>query len=94
MTATNPPRGGKTGKSFAPRKTLYKDAKPPKLWTEYLAALRKFREDHGMTTREVATTMGVSIALISNWERGHSVPHPYDFCVYLETIGVTRIVPE
>jgi ribosome-binding protein aMBF1 (putative translation factor) len=94
VSAVTPPRGGKTGKSFAPRKTIYKDKKPPALWTQYLADLREFREANGVSTRDVAVAMGTTVTVVSNWERGFTTPHPWDFCVYLEAIGVTRIKPE
>lgn len=88
------PRGGKTGKSVAPRKTVHKSTKAPHMWTQFLAEMAEFRKAKGMTGKDVAVAMGVSVALVSNWERGFSVPHPYDLTVYLEAIGVTRITVE
>ncbi len=85
------PRGGKTGKSMAPKKTLYKDKGIPPLWADFLKTLKKRREDAGLTVAEVAELLGITPAKILIWERGASTPHPYDLCVYLEAIGVTGI---
>lgn len=85
------PRGGATGRSFAPRRTMYKGKDAPAMWLEFMADCRRFREDHGISTRDVATLMGVSIGVVSLLERGVSQPHPWDLTVYLEAIGITRI---
>ena len=91
---TTPSRGGRTGKSVAPRRTLYRDAGPPALWKAFLKDLKKFREDAGLTAQEAADGLGVSVAKILIWERGTSTPHPHDLCVYLEFLGVKRLSVE
>lgn len=93
MTAALP-RGGKSGKSVAPRKTVYKAKKAPAMWENFWADCREFRKSKGMTIKDVAEAMGVSIALLSNWERMNSTPHPHDLMVYLETIGAKRLTVE
>jgi DNA-binding XRE family transcriptional regulator len=93
VTST-PPRGGATGRSFAPKRTIYKGDKAPKMWVEFMADCKKYREAHGMTGRDVALVMGVSPAVVSLMERGISQPHPWDLTVYLEAIGITKITVE
>ncbi len=90
MTA-KPPRGGKTGKSVSPKRTLHKDKAPPPMWAEFLKDVKKFREDAGLTVAEVADILGVTTAKILIWERGTSTPHPHDLCVYLAAIGAKRL---
>ena len=87
---TNLPRGGKTGKSIAPRRTVHKDKGIPALWIAFLKDLKKFREDAGLSVAEAAEVLGVTPAKIYIWENGKSTPHPYDLCVYLEVLGVKR----
>lgn len=38
------------------------------------AALKKYRNDCGLTQGEAADKLGVTRQAISNWERGHSIP--------------------
>lgn len=91
MTKANLVRGGVTGKSMAPRKTLYKDKGIPPLWRAFCRDLKKFREDAGMSPNEVAEALGVSVAKVYMWENGRTTPHPYDLCVLLDALGVKRI---
>lgn len=86
-----PVRGGKSGKSVAPKKTLWKDRGAPPLWQAFCKDLKKYREDAGMTAAEAADALGVTVAKILIWERGTSAPHPFDLCVYLDMLGVKRI---
>lgn len=88
-------RGGQTGRSVAPRRTMYKGDKAPALWSEFMARCRAHREAHGISTRDVAALMGgVSVGVVTLLERGVSQPHPWDLTVYLEAIGVTAITVE
>lgn len=89
-----PVRGGATGKSVAPKKTLHKDAKTPQLWKDFMNSVKRFREDAGLSVQEVADALGVSVAKIYIWENGKSTPHPHDLCVYLALLGVKHIKPE
>jgi DNA-binding XRE family transcriptional regulator len=88
------PRGGTSGKSVAPRKTLYKDKEPPALWKGFLRDLKKYREAAGISAQEAADALGVSPAKIYIWENGKSTPHPHDLCVYLAMLGVKRFTIE
>lgn len=92
MTAL--PRGGKSGRSVAPRKTIYRDKKIPPMWQEFLDNLKAFRESKGLSQRDAATAMGVSVTVVSLWEKGKSTPHPYDLMVYLEVIGAKQLTVE
>lgn len=73
---------------------MYKGDTAPKMWLEFMAACRAFREAHGMSTRDVCELTGMSVGVVSLLERGVSQPHPWDLTVYLTAIGVTRITPE
>jgi helix-turn-helix protein len=85
------PRGGTTGRSYAPRRTLYKGEKAPAMWVQFMAQCREFRKSHGMSTRDASALSGLSVGVISLLERGTSQPHPWDLTVYLEAIGITKI---
>lgn len=37
--------------------------------------IKKMRVDAGFTQVDVATELGVTLATVSRWENGHSVPH-------------------
>lgn len=89
-----PPRGGVSGKSVAPRKTVYKDKGVPPMWKAFCDDLRSFRENKGMTPNDLAEALGVSVAKIYLWEAGKTTPHPYDLCVLLGALGAKRIVVE
>ena len=94
MTDTKKVRGGVTGRSQAKRRTLYKGDKAPQMWVDFMAECRRFREEHGMSTKDLSTLTGLSVGVISLMERATSQPHPWDLTVYLEAIGVTRITVE
>lgn len=89
-----PPRGGSSGRSVAPRQTLYKDKGVPQMWQAFVKDMKKFREDAGLTPQEVADLLGVSPAKVYLWENGKSTPHPHDLCVLLTVLGVKRITIE
>lgn len=91
MTKPNPVRGGATGRSVAPKNTLYKDKGVPLLWQAFIRDLKRFREDAGLSPNEAAEALGVSVAKVYMWENGKTTPHPYDLCVYLEVLGAKRI---
>lgn len=40
----------------------------------YLADIKKFREAHGMTQKELAERCGVTLRTVQNWEMGKTVP--------------------
>lgn len=84
-------RGGTTGRSFAPRRTIYKGKDAPKMWVEFMSECKKYREDHGLTAKDLATLMGVSVAVIYAWEQAVAQPHPWDLTVYLELIGYDKL---
>lgn len=90
MTGT-PVRGGKSGKSIAPKKTLYKAKDAHPMWKAFMGQVKKFREEAGVTPQEAADALGVSIAKIYIWENAKSTPHPHDLCVYLEFLGAKGI---
>lgn len=93
-TAKKPVRGGVSGRNVAPRRTLYKGDKPPKMWLDFIAKCRQHRLDHGISTNDVALLMGTSVGVVSLLERGVSQPHPWDLTVYLEAIGITELEPK
>lgn len=84
-------RGGVSGRGFAPRRTIYKGDKAPQMWIDFMAECKRFREERGMTARNVAMLMGVSVGIVSLWERGVSQPHPWDLTVYLQAIGASKL---
>lgn len=84
-------RGGTSGRSFAPRRTIYKDKNAPQMWVEFMAANKKYREEHGLSAQALASLMGVSVGVIYTWEQGIAQPHPWDLTVYLEAIGYERL---
>jgi len=86
-----PVRGGASGRSYAPRRTLYKGDKAPPMWLSFMAECRKFREERGMTAKQVALQMESTLAVVSLLEKGVSVPHPWDLTIYLQAIGVEKI---
>lgn len=43
---------------------------------DWLAALRRFRQEHRLTQRELAVFLGVNQKTISRWERGIDQPNP------------------
>lgn len=90
----SPVRGGRTGKSVAPKKTLHKDKAAPPMWKGFMNSVKRFREDAGLSVQEVADALGVTPAKIYIWENGKSTPHPHDLCVYLAILGVRNIKPE
>lgn len=94
MSTNYPHRGGRTGRSVAPRKAIYKDDKPHPMWDAFRSSWRPLREAAGLSVAEVAQAMGVSVAKIYLYENGGSVPHPYDLCVYLDIIGVRDITAQ
>jgi transcriptional regulator with XRE-family HTH domain len=52
-------------------------------------ALRKAREDAGVSVREVARRLGISHSVVSYWETSKRVPRIEDVASYLTAIGVT-----
>lgn len=40
----------------------------------YLVDIKKFRENHGMTQKELAERCGVTLRTVQNWEMGKTVP--------------------
>jgi ribosome-binding protein aMBF1 (putative translation factor) len=91
---TKPVRGGTSGRSFAPKRTIYKGKDVPPMWKEFMAANRKFREDHGLSAQALADLMGVSLSVVYAWEQGVAQPHPWDLTVYLEAIGAKKLTIE
>lgn len=79
---------------MAPRKTMYKEKAIPPLWQDFLTKMKQFRIDAGLSRRDVAEKLDVSIEKIANWEDGSANPHPYDLCVYMEAVGIKSITPE
>lgn len=84
-------RGGATGRSFAPRRTIYKGREAPEMWLAFMAECKKFREEHGLAAKDLATLMGVSVAVVYAWESGVAQPHPWDLTVYLKFIGYDKL---
>lgn len=92
MTGVKKPvRGGGTGRSFAPRRTIYKGKDVPLMWRDFMQECKKYREDHGLTANDLAALMGVSVAVVYAWEQAVAQPHPWDLTVYLELIGYTKL---
>lgn len=83
-------RGGTSGRSFAPKRTIYKGKDVPPMWKQFMADCRKFREEHGLSAKDLAVLMGVSVSVIYAWEQGVAQPHPWDLTVYLEAIGAEK----
>lgn len=92
MTAAKKPvRGGAAGRSFAPRRTIYKGKDVPPMWADFMRSCREYREAHGLSAKDLATLMGVSVAVVYAWEQAVAQPHPWDLTVYLELIGYTKL---
>lgn len=68
-----------------------KDAKSPEVmeeWQAFLSELRDARLALGLTHREVAEGIGVTLPQLSGWERGINCPHPHDLLVWARFVGV------
>ena len=87
-------RGGTTGRSFAPRRTIYKGKEAPSMWKDFMKRNREFRESRHLSVKDLAAIMGVTVSVIYAWEQAVAQPHPWDLTVYLEAIGVEKITVE
>lgn len=68
------------------RKTVVQDV--PQVWIDLMAELRKIRVAKGITTREVAGKIGVTMFVVSKWERGDRAIHPHDLMAILDMYGI------
>lgn len=57
-------------------------------WVEFVFELRQKRVAKGITSRELADALGITLKVLSTWETGLYAPHPHDLMVWCRTLGV------
>jgi len=60
----------------------------PKVYAELGARLRAWRKQEGLPLKHVAQDLGVSISVISQWERGHRYPSIQNLQRIADYIGI------
>lgn len=52
------------------------------------AAVRSYRDDHGLSVEEMARHLQVRRSVVEGWERGGDFPHPSTFKNVMELLGI------
>ena len=58
--------------------------------------IKKYREENGMTQKQLSEILNVSVQTVSHWERGDRIPHQDYYVLISQRLGipVTDVIPD